>query len=481
MGAAVYLVERQRILEQVDDRLEANLDSARFIVAQGDPDAGSWVSSSDALRTVVQRMSPDDNTGAAGLVDGDVAFVPGLALDVDLQSEPGFARYVAQQSGGEPIIGTYAENGVTLAVSRGADRRGQLARACRGPVRARLRRRGRTGRDQRGRAGVPGRLRDRAGRDRRRRHDRRDPSPAAFAADARDSRAGVGPVAVGAPADHRPRRRLGTRTDDERHARPARRGARLAAPTAQRRRTRAEDADHDRARLRRGDGSRRSGGRPGDTGARRRRTRSHGASRAGPRRRGIAARAEPRAAPGGRHRSTCCGRSRGRPKESPARTSRSARSPMSSRWSTPSGSPRRCCSSLRTRSRTAEDAWYGMPHSAGRRRVLGARLRPRRRGCGQDRGLRPLPPRRGRRRQVWQRTRAEHREGHRDRTRRDGPCRRRGRRRRGVRHPGSAGRRLSARRAAGRRCHRHPAAAPASRAGRRRSAQRRRAETWHPS
>jgi signal transduction histidine kinase len=113
VGAAVYLVERQRILEQVDDRLEANLDSARFIVAQGDPDAGTWVSSSDALRTVVQRMSPDDNTGAAGLVDGEVAFVPGLALDVDLQDEPGFARFVAQQSDGEPIIGTYAENGVT--------------------------------------------------------------------------------------------------------------------------------------------------------------------------------------------------------------------------------------------------------------------------------------------------------------------------------------------------------------------------------
>lgn len=53
VGAAVYLVERQRILEQVDARLKANLDSARFIVAQGDPDARSWVSSSDALRTVV--------------------------------------------------------------------------------------------------------------------------------------------------------------------------------------------------------------------------------------------------------------------------------------------------------------------------------------------------------------------------------------------------------------------------------------------
>jgi signal transduction histidine kinase len=113
VGAAVYLVERQRILEQIDARLEANLDSARFIVAEGDPEVGAWESSSDALRTVVQRMSPDDNTGAAGLVAGEVAFVPGLALDVDLQSAPDFAAYAARQSGGDPVIGTYAEDGFT--------------------------------------------------------------------------------------------------------------------------------------------------------------------------------------------------------------------------------------------------------------------------------------------------------------------------------------------------------------------------------
>jgi signal transduction histidine kinase len=113
VGAAVYFVERQRILEQVDARLQANLESARFIVAEGDPDAGTWMSSSDALRTVVQRMSPDDNTGAVGIVAGEVAFVPGLSLDVDLQSEPGFSRHVSQQAAGEPIIGTYAENDVT--------------------------------------------------------------------------------------------------------------------------------------------------------------------------------------------------------------------------------------------------------------------------------------------------------------------------------------------------------------------------------
>lgn len=113
VGGAVYVVERQRILEQVDARLEANLESARYIVAEGDETGTAWTDSSDALLTVVQRMSPDDNTGAIGLVAGDVAFVPGVDLDLDLSGEGAFAAHVTTATeSGEPVIGTYAEDGV---------------------------------------------------------------------------------------------------------------------------------------------------------------------------------------------------------------------------------------------------------------------------------------------------------------------------------------------------------------------------------
>ncbi|MGW8483929.1 sensor histidine kinase [Microbacterium sp. NPDC055903] len=119
VGAAVFLVERQANLEQVDARLHANLDSARFIVAEGDATvAGSaqrqpWASSTDALRAVVERMSPDDNTGAMGMLDGRISMVPGVHLDLDLSQAVDFADHVhAQMSAGEPIIGTWAEQGV---------------------------------------------------------------------------------------------------------------------------------------------------------------------------------------------------------------------------------------------------------------------------------------------------------------------------------------------------------------------------------
>jgi signal transduction histidine kinase len=114
VGFVVYLEERGRILRQVDSLLEANLDSARFLVEQGSPDTGRWEDPEQALAAVVQRAAPDDNTGVIGLVDGDAALVPGVPLDVDLQSAPGFVAHVVEQADSDaPIIATYAEDDVT--------------------------------------------------------------------------------------------------------------------------------------------------------------------------------------------------------------------------------------------------------------------------------------------------------------------------------------------------------------------------------
>jgi len=113
VGFSVYFVERQRILEQVDARLHDNLESARFIVGTGDDGTG-WASSSAALAAVVQRMSPDDNTGAMGMVDGVITTVPGIQLDLDLQNEADFAQHAhGLLQDGDPLIATYAEDGRT--------------------------------------------------------------------------------------------------------------------------------------------------------------------------------------------------------------------------------------------------------------------------------------------------------------------------------------------------------------------------------
>ncbi|WP_243225416.1 cell wall metabolism sensor histidine kinase WalK [Microbacterium sp. CIAB417] len=119
VGLAVSLEERQSNLDEIDARLRANLDSARFIVADGDRSVGDgvdavpWKTSTDALRAVVQRMSPDDNAGAMGMVDGRIGMVPGVALDIDLGAATDFAAYVdGEVTDGLPVMGTYAEDGV---------------------------------------------------------------------------------------------------------------------------------------------------------------------------------------------------------------------------------------------------------------------------------------------------------------------------------------------------------------------------------
>lgn len=109
VGVAVYFVERARILDQIDERLAANLVSARFIVGDEQP---GWESSLAALESVVMRMSPDDNTGVLGIVAGAPALVPGISLDVDLQRDPDFVEMVAGITGTEPTVGTFAEGDV---------------------------------------------------------------------------------------------------------------------------------------------------------------------------------------------------------------------------------------------------------------------------------------------------------------------------------------------------------------------------------
>lgn len=115
VGLVVYAVERQRIIVQVEERLEVALESARFIVSDGDAGSGIWASGVQALAAVVQRVAPDDNTGALGIVDGRAALVPGVPLDVDLQEFSGLVPRVLDETARlGAVIGSYTHKGETL-------------------------------------------------------------------------------------------------------------------------------------------------------------------------------------------------------------------------------------------------------------------------------------------------------------------------------------------------------------------------------
>jgi len=112
VGATVYIAERQRILDATDKLLRTNLESAQVLVTsllEDDPGA----TAEEALEAVVQRVSPDDNMGVLGIIDGVPTWTPGVELDVPLQSRPDFVEHVVERSqGSEAFLGRYAEDGV---------------------------------------------------------------------------------------------------------------------------------------------------------------------------------------------------------------------------------------------------------------------------------------------------------------------------------------------------------------------------------
>lgn len=138
-GGAAYLVQRERIVAAVDDRLLQRVETARAIVGASAGDAagaegsgqaeggvpsaeaavpapGGYATTRDALRGVLERIVPGQHEGALGIVDGRLAFVPGVASELRLDEVPGFVDRVAGETAGDDAVrlGTIAEPGSWL-------------------------------------------------------------------------------------------------------------------------------------------------------------------------------------------------------------------------------------------------------------------------------------------------------------------------------------------------------------------------------
>lgn len=115
-GASAYLIQRERILREVDELLVARVEAARFVVtgepiAEGDgvaaaPEA-AFATDRAALEAVLARVIPGRNESALGIVDGAAAFIPGVDVDVNLSDDPAFVdRMVAETARGDVVLGT---------------------------------------------------------------------------------------------------------------------------------------------------------------------------------------------------------------------------------------------------------------------------------------------------------------------------------------------------------------------------------------
>ncbi|WP_146079074.1 cell wall metabolism sensor histidine kinase WalK [Pseudoclavibacter sp. RFBA6] len=132
-GATSYVAARERVLTGVDERLITVAESVRGLVsgqelaAPTTPDSASpsatsspsatapdaartFASSTEALELVMQRLIPERNEGALGLIDGAPAFIPSTATPFSLVELPALVeRAVGETADGSVRMGTFVD------------------------------------------------------------------------------------------------------------------------------------------------------------------------------------------------------------------------------------------------------------------------------------------------------------------------------------------------------------------------------------
>lgn len=112
-GTAAYLVQRERVIAQVDARLAGTVADVEF-VASGRPLAGNdtavrYTSLRELLRATVQQIVPGHNEGTLGLVDGVPTYAPGGTVMVQPAHDRAFVARVVSEvdaTGPDPAVVT---------------------------------------------------------------------------------------------------------------------------------------------------------------------------------------------------------------------------------------------------------------------------------------------------------------------------------------------------------------------------------------
>lgn len=105
-GIATYLIQRERVLAQIDTRLENSVAGLQEIAdGRGDTPAPQTV---DAFLTeAMTRVLPDHNESILGIVNGKAAYVQSSGIPYRLDHDPAFVDLVLKQANAtHPVRGT---------------------------------------------------------------------------------------------------------------------------------------------------------------------------------------------------------------------------------------------------------------------------------------------------------------------------------------------------------------------------------------
>ncbi len=124
-GLTAHLVQRDRVLHEIDERLLTRVEAVRSVVAGGEatdvtgPDAtdatatetapfAPHATTREALQAVFSRVLPERYESSLGVIDGKAALVSAIDVDVHLEDDPALVdRVVNEVSDGSVRLGTY--------------------------------------------------------------------------------------------------------------------------------------------------------------------------------------------------------------------------------------------------------------------------------------------------------------------------------------------------------------------------------------
>src|SRR5690606_18708323 len=117
-GLTAHLVQRDRVMQQIDDRLMTRVESVRLVVtgaaatdvtgtASEVPALSPHATTREALEAVFSRVLPERNESSLGTIDGKAALVSAVDVDVHLDDEPALVnRIVSAVAHGTVPLGT---------------------------------------------------------------------------------------------------------------------------------------------------------------------------------------------------------------------------------------------------------------------------------------------------------------------------------------------------------------------------------------
>lgn len=117
-GITAHLVQRDRVMNQIDDRLMTRVESVRLVVsgaaatdvtgtASEAPALSPHATTRAALEAVFSRVLPERNESSLGTIDGKAALVSAVDVDVHLEDDPALVdRIVAEVADGTVRLGT---------------------------------------------------------------------------------------------------------------------------------------------------------------------------------------------------------------------------------------------------------------------------------------------------------------------------------------------------------------------------------------